>query len=104
MPLGDRLAVEVPWPAPAAYDHGLRFDLLVTLVERWARGGHRAGFGWLTRPGVPEVHDVDLLWLAAASRAFGARGVDLLGFLALTRSGWIDVRSGERRTWKRLRL
>ena len=103
VPLGDRLTVEVPWPTPPGYDAGLRFDLVAALVEGWSLAEEDA-FGWLTRPGVPEPHDVDLQWLAAATRAFGAHGVGLLGFRALTRTGWLDVRSGERRVWKRLRL
>jgi hypothetical protein len=50
------------------------------------------------------LHDYDVAWHAAAQRSFGAHEVELLGFRAVTRSGWIDVRTGERRTWKRLRL
>ena len=103
LPLGDRVTIEVPWPATAEYDAGLKFDLVAALVGSWSRAGKDA-FGWLTRPGVPDPHDADLQWLAAATRAFGAQGVGLRGFLAITRTGWLDVRSGERRVWKRLRL
>lgn len=103
LPLGDRLTIEVPWPASAEYDVGLKFDLMAALVASWSCAGKDA-FVWLTRPGVPDPHDADLQWLAGATRAFGAHGVGLLGFLAITRTGWLDVRSGERRVWKRLRL
>ena len=104
VPLGPRVETQVPWPVPRGYDAGLRFDLVAALVGVWAEDTGAAAFGWLTRPGVPLLHDCDLDWLAATTRAFGAHDVGLLGFVALTRTGWIDVRSGERRVWKRLRL
>lgn len=106
-PLGFRVETEVPWPMPPEYDEGLRFDVVDVLVAGWLSqsvGDTSGGYLWLTRPGTPELHDVDLLWHAAATRAFPVHEVDLLGVLALTRTGWIDVRSGERRVWKRLRL
>jgi hypothetical protein len=103
-PGGPRVQVEVPWPVPVSYDAGLRFDLVSALLERWEGnpGGH--AFGWLTRPGVPELHDRDLEWHSDTGRAFGGHGLELLGFRAVTRTGWVDVRSGERQVWRRLRL
>jgi hypothetical protein len=35
---------------------------------------------------------------------FAAHGVRLTGFYAITRTGWLDVRTGEARVWRRLRL
>jgi hypothetical protein len=107
VPLGPRVAAEVPWPMPPGYDDGLRFDLVDALLDAWSGSQSPRppeGYLWLTRPGVPEPHDVDLLWHAAATRAFAAHDVALVGVLALTRTGWVDVRSGERRGWRRLRL
>ncbi len=94
------------WPAPAVYDTGLRFDVLDGLVETLLPSWEGADpvWVWLTRPGVPEVHDVDLTWFAAAQRVLGAHGVPRAGFRAVTRTGWLDVATGESRTWTRLRL
>lgn len=99
-PAGLRRCLEVPWPVPDEYDAGLRFDVMCALVDDLACG---AAWGWLTRPGVPEVHDVDLGWLSATTKACGAHGVELTGFRVVTKTGWLDVVSGENRTWTRLR-
>jgi hypothetical protein len=53
---------------------------------------------------VPQLHDVDLTWCSAARHAFGAHERTLACFRVVTRTGWVDVISGERRTWARLRL
>ena len=82
-------------------DDALRIDVVSSLVEQTPE---TAAYAWVTRPGVPAVHDRDLEWLAAASAAFGAHGRGLAGFYAVTRTGWLDVRTGEHRVWKRLRL
>jgi hypothetical protein len=103
-PAGARVALEAPWHPTTGYDTGLRFDLMCGLVEEWLATAGGPAFGWLTRPGVPEPHDRDLEWYAAATRAFGAYECELLGFRALTRNGWWDVATGRSRTWKRLRL
>jgi hypothetical protein len=99
-PDGDRATLELP-----AADAGLRFDLVSALLDlcREEHGGAPA-YAWVVRPGVPTVHDTDLHWYAAAVRAFGAQGRTLRGFRAVTRSGWLDVVTGESRVWKRLRL
>jgi hypothetical protein len=54
--------------------------------------------------GVPAPHDQDLAWHAAALRAFAAQGLPLAVFRVVTKGGWRDVRTGERREWRRLRL
>ncbi len=63
------------------------------------------------RPGVPEIHDVDVQVAAVADRvaaAHGAHGASgtaaPTGLIVLTRYGWLLPRTGESRTWKRLRI
>ena len=84
-----------------AMDVGLRIDVMSSLVGQSAQESVSA---WVTRPGAPHLHDVDLEWLAAASVAFGIHGRELAGFYAITRGGWLDVRTGEQMVWKRLRI
>lgn len=105
-PAGPRVSLEVPWPEALEADPGLCFDLTGGLIEAWRRaaGPPLAAVMWLTRPGVPEPHDLDLRWYAAAVRAFAAHEADLVAFLAVTRTGWWEVPTGQRRTWRRLRL
>jgi hypothetical protein len=88
----------------ALLDAGLRADVVSRLLDRFVPESDRSATVWLTRPGATSVHDEDLAWLAAARTAFGCHGHRLDGFYALTRSGWLDVLSGESRTWRRLRL
>ena len=97
---GPRTSLEVPCLA-GALDGATAFDLLDCRLPPEAPPEVDA---WVTRPGVPELHDHDLLWLTAATAAVSARGASLRSFHAVTRTGWLDVRSGEQRTWKRLRL
>jgi hypothetical protein len=82
-------------------DAGLRIDVVAALVEATAEEARQA---WITRAGIPAPHDEDLAWLAAAISGFGIHGRPLDGFYVFTRTGWLDPRSGESRTWKRLRL
>lgn len=93
------------WVLPArdvpAVDHGVRTDVVSTLLESAAT---ECAAAWLVRPGTPEAHDADLHWLAAADAAFAIHGLRLETFHAITRYGWRDVRTGESRHWKRLRL
>ena len=84
-----------------AMDIALRIDVVSSLV---GQTGPEAISAWVTRPGAPHAHDVDLEWLAAAHVAFAIHGRELAGFYAITRSGWLDVPTGEQRVWKRLRL
>ncbi|NUS51074.1 MAG: hypothetical protein HOQ22_08575 [Nocardioidaceae bacterium] len=84
-----------------AVDAALRTDVVAALLEdapdHWTTA-------WLARPGLPDLHDDDLRWFAAARTGFGMHDRSLAGFYAVTRYGWLDVRTGERRTWRRLRL
>lgn len=98
-----RESVELAWPEPRWHDGGLRRDVVAGLVARTDTAVTRA-HGWITRPGVPELHDADLAWYAAAVHGCGVHGVVLTGFHAVTRTGWVDVVTGECRAWRRLRL
>ncbi len=84
-----------------AVDVGLRTDVVARLLEGAPPGWDTV---WVVRPGVPEPHDLDLQWLAASRTAFGMHARVLAGCYAVTRSGWLDVMTGESRVWKRLRL
>lgn len=96
-PGGDRTEV----PVEATYDDGLRVDLLTRALDGLVDPGLLCG--WLTRGGFPTACDEDLLWLAAADRAFGRHGAARVPFFAVTRRGWLDVRTGESRAWQRVR-
>jgi hypothetical protein len=84
-----------------AMDAALRADVVAALVDETGDACRQV---WLTRIGVPQLHDLDLAWLAAARTGFGMHGRPLDGFYALTRTGWLDVLTGDRHTWRRLRL
>ena len=84
-----------------AVDSALRTDVLSSLVEQAPPTWRTA---WLVRPGVPELHDQDLGWLAAARTAFAIHARRLEGFYVVTRTGWRDALTDETRVWTRLRL
>ncbi|HEX6247831.1 MAG TPA: hypothetical protein VFZ64_08185 [Nocardioidaceae bacterium] len=84
-------------------DAGTRAEVVTRLVERGGLDGSPA-CAWLHRTGEPLLEDEDLAWLAATTHVFDALGCRLDGFWSVTRTGWLDVRTQERRTWKRLRL
>jgi hypothetical protein len=80
-----------------ALDAALRTEVLSLLLDGAPAAWRTA---WVVRPGVPQLHDEDLAWLGAAGTAFGMHGRGLDGFYAVTRAGWLDVRTGECRTWE----
>ena len=86
-----------PW-----VDAGTRVEVVLELLA--ALPDEAAACVWLTRAGEGGCQDEDLAWLAASTLAFGAVSRELEAVWSLTRSGWIDVRTGEGRTWKRLRI
>jgi hypothetical protein len=88
--------------ADPVIDAGTRTEVVLRLLEEDADPA--SACLWLTRSGEPGLEDADLAWLAAAVRAFGVVGRGLDGAWAVTRTGWLDLRTGERRTWKRLRV
>ena len=80
---------------------GLRADL----VER-AIDGLRATEGacaWVTRGGDLGMTDADAAWFAAARAGYARHGLTLPAFVVVTRSAWLDLISGERRQWRRVR-
>lgn len=87
----------------AVLDAGTRTDVVARLLEQQGAVEGSASV-WLTRTGEPVVQDEDLAWLSAAARAFDALSRRLEGFWTVTRTGWLDVRTGDSRTWKRLRI
>ena len=101
VPAGERDSFVLRAQYQPAVDDGLRIEVLTSLVGQSPAGCTTA---WVTRPGVPHPHELDLQWLSAACVAFGLHGRSLGGFFAVTRNGWLDVRTGEARTWKRLRI
>jgi hypothetical protein len=82
-------------------DHALRSDVVARLLELQ---DDPAPSVWLTRVGVPDVHDLDLALLAASSSAFAEAGTPLPWFVVVTKNGWIRPATGESRAWHRLRL
>jgi len=80
-------------------------SLRADLVERVIDGlvvTERA-CAWVTRGGELGLSDADAEWHAAAMTAFGRHGLVLPAFFVLNRTGWLDLVSGERREWSRIR-
>jgi hypothetical protein len=85
-------------PAAPPPDHGAATDLVAALLRR-------AGddpLTWLVRPGELTAHDLDPRWSTAARAACEEAGLPFT-FVVVTRSGWWEPATGERRTWRRLR-
>lgn len=82
-------------------DPALRADL----VERALDGPldlDRA-CAWLTRTGDLGLTDADAAWFSAACTGFARHGLRLPAFAVLNGTGWVDLVSGERREWGRIR-
>jgi len=97
----ERVAVTIPARQAGQVDRQVRVDLFSALLEEAAADATHA---WTARPGPAELLPEDIAWMVGAEAAFGAAGRTLEGCYAITRYGWVDVRTGERRVWKRLRL
>jgi hypothetical protein len=82
-------------------DAGLRTDVVCGLLAGLTTATATA---WVVRAGTPETQDVDLRWYAAARSATDVLGRRLDGCYVVTRTGWLDLLTGRRRTWVRLRL
>lgn len=87
---------------PQGYDDGLRTDIAASVLRR--RPGGEPGAAWLTRPGVPEPHDLDALWLPALLRALSEAGEEPRWLAVVTKAGWYAPLTGQRATWQRLRI
>lgn len=86
-------------PADTGWDRAARTDLLSRLL--WtARASDPVV--WLTRTGRLEWQDRDAAWFAACRAAGAETGVEV-DYLVVTRHGWWEPRTGERREWKRIR-
>lgn len=83
-------------------DHAIRADVVAALLQRSRARTTAVPLVWLTRPGPLDLQDVDVAWLGAA-RTAAAEAAVALSMVVVTRRGWLDPRTGVRRTWKRLR-
>jgi len=94
-------SLEIPADRWEFLDRQVRVELVSALLETAPEGSDSV---WVTRAGSAVLEEGDVAWLPAAVAAFGAEGRELAGCYVITREGWVDVRSGERRVWKRLRI
>ncbi len=80
-------------------------SLRADLVERAIDGlvGLDGACAWVTRGGELTTADADAAWFAAAREGFGRHGLPLPAFAVMNRSAWVDLVSGERREWRRVR-
>ena len=96
-----------PGGAQSRFPHGLVDDpsLRADLVERAIDGLRETdrACAWVSRGGELELNDADAEWLAASWSAFGRHGLVLPAFFVVNRNGWVDLVSGERRQWTRVR-
>jgi len=79
-------------------------DLALVLAEQIPGPAWSELVWWVTRPGVPDLHEMDNRWISATRQAAGILGREALPLYVITRSGWLDPSSGESRRWVRLRL
>ena len=80
-------------------DAALRTEVVAALLEG---DPAPAPLVWLTRVGPLTPCDLDTEWLSAAAAAY-AEAETPLTFVLVTRSQWLDPRSGTGQAWKRLR-
>ena len=85
------------------HDAGLRTELVAQALATLDDAAFAAALPWLTRSGDLATRDADLAWCAASLAAFGRYGVTPPGFFVVTRRGWLDLLTGEARTWSRVR-
>lgn len=104
VPGGRRVVAPLPSTVdPLLADAGLRTDLAARLGELALDRGLPL-HAWLTRGGDLELLAGDRAWWPALHGALAASGRAPAGLHVVTKTGWRDVLSGERRTWKRLRV
>jgi hypothetical protein len=89
------------WPHEITLDRSLRADLVERAIDGLVMTD--GACVWLTRGGAPGLCDADAEWFAASLTAFARHGLVLPAFLVLTRSAWVDLVTGERRQWSRVR-
>ncbi len=86
---------------PEVDDQGLRTDLVVRAIDGLATT--EGACAWVTRGGDVATTDTDAAWFAASRAGFARHGLDLPVFAVVTRTAWLDLVSGERRVWSRVR-
>jgi hypothetical protein len=82
-------------------DQCLRADLVERAVDGLLET--RGACAWVTRSGELTLTDADAEWFAAARTAFGRHGIALPAFFVVNRRAWVDLVSGQRREWVRVR-
>jgi hypothetical protein len=82
-------------------DASLRADLVERAIDGLLTTD--GACAWVTRNGELGLVDADAEWFAAARAAFARHGLPLPAFFVLNRRGWVDLVSGERREWYRIR-
>ena len=82
----------------SSWDHGLRTEIVGAVL----RALRDPPWVWVTRSGPLSLQDVDAAWLGPAVAAAGERAVEV-GYVVVTRHGWLDPRSGLVQQWKRIR-
>lgn len=78
----------------------LRVDLVEQAV---ACLGQPEPFAWLTRLGDLVGRRDDHRWFAATAAAFATHGLGTPDFYVVTRRGWLDLATGDRQVWHRVR-
>jgi hypothetical protein len=86
---------------PEAYDAGLRVDLVERAIDGLTTTA--GACAWITRGGDLGSNDTDVGWYAVARQGFARHGLELTTFVVVTRTAWLDLVGGERRTWRRVR-
>lgn len=85
-------------------DRGLRVDLLCRLMAGVESTGTPVVVV-VVRPGHHAAHtDEDAAWTGSARAAADICRLPLAGVVTVSRWGWLDLVSGRRRDWKRLRI
>lgn len=103
VPGGPRVTAPLPRVDPLLAEPGFRTDVAVRLAERAAER-RLPLHAWLARDGDLELHTGDHGWWSALEAALAVSGQAPTGLHVVTKTGWCDVLTGERRTWKRLRV
>lgn len=98
----DEDCVRLPEVSAGRETAGLRVDL----VERAIDGLERTdgALAWLTRSGDLYAGDEELAWWSAVRTGFARHGLQPVACCLVNRFGWVDLDSGQGRTWKRVRV
>ncbi len=86
---------------PDAHDPSLQTDLVARAIEGLLETSEVCA--WVTRAGDLAITYTDDAWFAAARHGCARHGLPLAAFVVVTRSAWLDLISGEGRTWSRVR-